>query len=209
MKRFLRYFALAGAIIVTLWLVLILTLYFVIDVDFIKSKMKEVVEKNTYATLNVEDIKIKFFPILYLEVKELTLTSTKNNEKVFYTKDLDFSFNIISLLKGAPVVNLSGSNPSINFIQKNGTNNIQELIKIKEVKKTNDEKTNTSIIETKDYLLVAKVAIDFKSIVINYKDELSSTTIEVPSLSLIMDPVLRTFILSLNINLNHKWSFIY
>ena len=125
MKRFMRYFGLALAILFLFWIIGVAVVYFFVDVNDIKKFAVTTVNQNTTGELSLGETKLKVFPFVHFEIKDIVFKSSPNFDKqdMFSCKDARLSFNLFTLIIGKPRITLKIDKPSLNFVSDGKTNN--------------------------------------------------------------------------------------
>jgi uncharacterized protein involved in outer membrane biogenesis len=211
-KRLFRYTLLAISLLIVLWLIGILVIYFTVDVKQVKHTIIEQVEKNTKATLNIDDIKLRVFPVVHFELSNIKLLSTKrfNKSKVFSCKKTKLNFNLLSLIVGQPKISFLIKSPSIFIKEKYQTNSLNDVILKKNEKQTSESsKDSLGMIK---YIFVSKFIFNIENAKFEYFSKGQETKFDNINVSLEIDPMKRKAILSLNsykdIDLNAQLTMI-
>jgi len=196
MNRVFRYLGLAAAILFFLWIAALAAVYFFVDVNKVKQAALTYVNQNTKGELSVGEVKLKLFPIVHFEVKDIDLKSSVDFQRkdLFKCARANLSFGIISLIFGKPNIGLELDTPYVDFIVKeNKVNNISDLMIKKDESKT-EEKTEAKTASTdkkKDnlyYLFISKFTFDVKNAELKYTSPKAKYDVKSLSFKLMVDP---------------------
>jgi len=197
MKKILRYCGLAVAILFLFWIIGIVAVYFFVNVEDIKKFAVKTVNQNTTGELGLGEIKLKVFPLVHFEIKDISFKSSPNFDKVdmFSCKDSKLSFNLFTLIIGKPSITLRLDNPSVNFISDGKTNNISDAFKTEKKKSSPDALT---------YLFISKFKFKINNASLKYKTPKDSYELNGLDMSLNVDPVSRDVDLKMSTPVDYK-----
>lgn len=176
MKRFLKYLSLAFAILVFIWFVGILSVYFLVDAEDVQNKFTKVVNENTNGYVEMSNLKIRFFPIVYFKLDNLNYYETKLKKKeVLKANNLDFSLNLWSIFTGSVDVNLDINKLDLDIVKKGEFTNLERALNLSKKTNTNinsEKKETAPSISTEDYLFasIGEVNINIKDSSLSYRE---------------------------------------
>ncbi len=194
-RRILRYFGLAVAIVLFLWIATLAALYFFVDVNQVKKIAVSYVNENTRGELGVGEVKLKLFPIVHFEVKDIVFKSSQDFQRkdLFRCDQAKLSFGIWSLIFGNPNISLGLEKPYVDFIVKDtDVNNVSDLmIKKEPVNEPADKKEQVATDKKKDnmsYLFMSRFTFDVNDAEIKYTSAKAKYDVKALSFKLMIDP---------------------
>ena len=194
-RRVLRYFGLALAIVFLLWMVALVAVYFFVDVNVVKKTAVSYVNENTKGELSVGEVKLKLFPMVHFEVKDIIFKSSPDFQRrdLFKCEEAKLSFGIVSLIFGKPNISLGLENPYVDFIVKEkNINNISDLmIKKEAVDVSTGKKEQPDKEEKKDnlsYLFMSRFTFDVSNGEVKYTSPKVKYDVKSLSFKLMIDP---------------------
>lgn len=194
-RRVLRYFGLAVAIVLFLWIATLAALYFFVDVNQVKKIAVSYVNENTKGELGVGEVKLKLFPIVHFEVKDIVFKSSPDFQRkdLFRCDNAKLSFGIWSLIFGNPNISLGLEKPYVDFIVKDkDVNNVSDLMVKKEaVNEPADKKEETTKGKKKDnmsYLFMSRFTFDVNNAELKYTSPKAKYDVKELSFKLMIDP---------------------
>lgn len=140
LKKLKKYSIITLGSLIALWLITIALVYFLVDVNKLKDLAVTKVNETTNAELSIGEVKLKIFPLVYFELNNVIIKSSKafDRKELFTSEKAKLSFNPILLIFGKTIVKLSIINPIVNIISDGVLNNLQDIIS------PSEEKTETA-----------------------------------------------------------------
>jgi hypothetical protein len=180
-----------------LWVIGIALVYFLVDVEDVKKFAVTTVNENTTGELSLGEIKLKVFPLVHFEIKDLAFKSSPNFDKkeMFGCKSAKLTFNLFTLVLGKPRISLHLDNPSLNFVSDGKTNNISDAFKTEKKKKSTDVLT---------YLFISKFIFNVDEADLRYKTPKDLYEIKGLNMDLAIDPVSTSIDLVINTPIDYK-----
>ena len=196
-KRVLRYTGLAFSILLAIWIAVAAAIYFFVDVDDVKKLAQKVVKENTKGELEIGDMRLKVFPLVYFEIDDLVFKSSEkfNREKIFACKESKLSFNLFSLIFGKPSITLKLKNPVLNITSDGVVNSVSDVI---------IPKKESSNVDVSKYLFISSVMFKIKDADMTYRAPSKLYTSKGLNMDLDVDPVLRSIDLETVIPIDAK-----
>lgn len=197
LKRALRYTGLAFSILVGLWIIIITAIYFLVDVDDIKKLAQKAVHENTRGELEIGDMKLKVFPLVYFQIDGLVFKASEkfNRETIFACKESKLSFNLFSLIFGKPSITLRLNEPDLNISSDGKTNSLSDVII------PSDESTK---VDVSAYLFISRILFKIDDADLKYKAPAKLYSSKGLDMELEVDPVLRSISLDTVIPVDAK-----
>ncbi len=183
-RRFLRYSGLALSILLAIWIVIIAAIYFLVDVNDVKKLAQKVVQENTKGELEIGEMRLKVFPMVYFEVDGLVFKASEkfNRETMFACKESKLSFNLFSLIFGKPSITLKLKSPDFNITSDGKTNSVTDVIITKE---------DSPKVDVSKYLFISRIMFKIKDADLKYTAPSKLYTSKGLGMDLEVDPVLR------------------
>ncbi len=184
-RRVLRYTGLAAAILVGLWIIIVTAIYFLVDVDDVKKLAQKAVQENTKGELEIGDMKLKVFPLVYFQIDGLAFKASEKfqRETIFACKESKLSFNLFSLIFGKPSITLKLKEPDFNITSDGKTNSLSDVI---------IPSDKSSKIDVSAYLFVSRILFRLEDADLKYKAPSKLYTSKGLDMDLEVDPVLRS-----------------
>ena len=198
LRRFFRYSLLAVAILFVLWILTITAVYFLVDSEDIKKLAVSAVNENTKGELSIGEVKLKVFPLVHFEIKELLMKSSTafGRKEVFSYENSKLSFNVFTLIFGRPKITLVLRKPSLNVLSNGKKTNLDDLF---ESSKKSKPKSDFLA-----YLFVSKIHFDIRAAHVSYSAPNDTFDINGLNLNLEIEPVSRKVFLSMNSPIDYK-----
>ncbi|MCX6113563.1 MAG: AsmA family protein, partial [Proteobacteria bacterium] len=196
-KKLLRYSGLALAILFIFWIIGVAAVYFLVNVEDIKKFAVTKINENTTGELSLGEIKLKVFPLVHFEIKDIAFLSSPNFDKkeMFSCKNARLSFNVFTLIIGKPRITLRLDNPSLDFISDGKTNNINDAFA------TEKKKSSQSALT---YLFISRFIFKINDASLKYKTPKDFYEIKGLNLYLNVDPVSRDLDLNISTPIDYK-----
>jgi hypothetical protein len=197
-KRFFRYSLLALAILFVLWILTITAVYFFVDAEDVKKIAVSAVNENTKGELSIGEVKLKIFPLIHFEIKDLVMKSSTSfkREKVFACESSKLSFNVFTLIFGKPKISLMLRKPIVNVLSDGKKTNLDDLFE--------SSKKESSTPDFLTYLFVSKIYFDIRSADLSYKAPNDEFKIKGLDLNLEIEPVSRKLVLAVKSPIDYK-----
>jgi hypothetical protein len=197
LRRVFRYSLLALAILFVLWVLAITAVYFLVDADDIKKLAVSAVNENTKGELSIGEIKLKVFPLVHFEIKDLLMKSSEafKRKEVFSCESSKLSFNVLTLIFGKPKITLVLRKPTLNVLSDGKKTNLDDLFEPSKKSSSPDFLT---------YLFVSKMYFDIRSAYLSYTAPADKFNINGLDLSLEVEPVSRRLILVMKSPIDYK-----
>lgn len=100
LKNTIKFILLCLSILTTLWLLILLILYFSLSVSKIKNYTLNFFNQNTDIVLTIDDVSLKLFPNIELVYLNILGVDKVENKKIFKTDRLKINFSYLELLSG-------------------------------------------------------------------------------------------------------------
>ncbi len=196
-KRVLRYTGLAASILVGIWIIIALAIYFLVDVNDVKQLAQKAVKENTKGELEIGDMHLKVFPIVYFKIDGLVFKASEkfNKETIFACKESKLSFNLFSLIFGKPSITLKLIEPDLNISSDGKTNSVSDVIIPKE---------ESSNVDVSKYLFISRIMFKIENADLKYKAPAKLYVSKGLNMTLELDPVLRSVNISTIIPIDAK-----
>jgi uncharacterized protein involved in outer membrane biogenesis len=203
-KKGFRYLGIGISAIIFVWIALIITLYFVIDAEDIRKVAQDYFKQNTNAELQIKKLDLGFFPMLYVDIKELRLISSLDKKELLYCKETKLRFSVLSLIQGKPRLTLALKSPAIEIVPNMGTvfskttggaaaTSAPDTSK----KAPAEENKKAGNIKIPSYLVLARVAVDIEDAALTYSNAVSSYSFKGIGLNVLLDVLTKTVDLNL------------
>ena len=196
-KRVLRYTGLAFSILVAIWVIIAAAIYFLVDVDDVKNIAKKAVAENTKGELEIGDVRLKVFPLVYFEIDGLEFKASEKfkRETIFGCKQAKLSFNLFSLIFGKPSITLKLNGPALNITSDGQTNSLSDVIL---------PKKESSNVDVSKYLFLSRIKFKIHDANLKYKAPSKLYESKGLDMDLELDPVMRNLKLYSVIPVNAK-----
>jgi len=98
LKNTFRFILIGIFFFISLWLFLLMFLYFSIDINKVKNYSKVFIEKNTNLNLGFDAVTISFFPTINLNYSNLVLSSKTDSTEIFKSTNLKIVINLYKFI---------------------------------------------------------------------------------------------------------------
>jgi len=106
LKNTLRFILLSVFVLITLWLFILLLIYFSLNINKIKSYSKVFIEKNTNLELDFDTVALNFFPTINLSYSNISLKTKNKKDEVFKSANVKIVFNLYNFFLGKFLINV-------------------------------------------------------------------------------------------------------
>lgn len=193
----LKKIAIALVSLVVLLIVAAIVIPLVVDVDKYRPQIVEAANKSLNGKLELGKLKLSLWGQIRVQVGGVKLTDAAGRE-VVGVQDAFFHVPFLSVFTGSPVLTFKMNQPSVNVVKdKSGKMNVTTLVKETapseaapaEPGKPSKGGGGGDKVEVPAIVAAARLGVELRNALVNYKDEMTDMTTELKDLNLVIKDI--------------------